>query len=306
MGPPALEVASAQSANPPGVAASFSGGTAASTAFNVASQPTDGDVVRITVALRDGSRETIELTARTSADPASTTQFAIGATPAATAAALASALGRAVDQKANTALAAASTKLTADDFFAGSMTPGREPRRIGGIAPFTGATGFANLTAGRTLIWYKGDDTASSARDTAPVQTDKLQSVGAGAQANEPWIRAAFTQFAALAGDSFINTPTDQLRQEALAAKTQLTLAPTGSAGTIEHIGEELGRAAAAMNDAKERHAATKAMLQTSIENVENAKPEEVGAGLLALQTRLQASYQTTSMLSRLSLVNYL
>jgi hypothetical protein len=38
----------------------------------------------------------------------------------------------------------------------------------------------------------------------------------------------------------------------------------------------------------------------------ENADPNEVGAQLLALQTQMQASLQTTAMLAKLSLVNFL
>jgi len=60
------------------------------------------------------------------------------------------------------------------------------------------------------------------------------------------------------------------------------------------------------MNNARERHQAAGAILQGSLGDIEDAPAEEVAAKLLALQTRLQASYQTTSLLSRLSLVNYL
>jgi hypothetical protein len=45
---------------------------------------------------------------------------------------------------------------------------------------------------------------------------------------------------------------------------------------------------------------------ETARAGVEDANDEEVAASLLTLQTRLQATYQTTSILSRLSLVNYL
>jgi hypothetical protein len=38
---------------------------------------------------------------------------------------------------------------------------------------------------------------------------------------------------------------------------------------------------------------------------VEGVTPEEVGVEILALQTRLQASLQVTSMLYQLSLANY-
>jgi hypothetical protein len=42
------------------------------------------------------------------------------------------------------------------------------------------------------------------------------------------------------------------------------------------------------------------------LDHIEGARPEEVGAKLLAVQTNLQASLETTALLSRLSLVNFL
>jgi flagellin-like hook-associated protein FlgL len=50
----------------------------------------------------------------------------------------------------------------------------------------------------------------------------------------------------------------------------------------------------------------TKAQAEDSLAGIENADPNEVAMKLLATQTRLQASYQTTSVLQKLSLVNYL
>ena len=42
------------------------------------------------------------------------------------------------------------------------------------------------------------------------------------------------------------------------------------------------------------------------LDGIEQAPPEQVGAQILALQTRLQASLQTTAMLYQLSIVNYI
>ena len=42
------------------------------------------------------------------------------------------------------------------------------------------------------------------------------------------------------------------------------------------------------------------------LQQITGVSNEEVGSELLALQTRMQASMQTTSMLYRTSLVNYL
>ncbi|NEK64803.1 MAG: hypothetical protein G3W67_20900, partial [Xanthomonas perforans] len=50
----------------------------------------------------------------------------------------------------------------------------------------------------------------------------------------------------------------------------------------------------------------TKATLQDSLDGVDTVSTEEVAAKLLSLQTQLQASYKVTSILSEMSLVNYL
>lgn len=46
--------------------------------------------------------------------------------------------------------------------------------------------------------------------------------------------------------------------------------------------------------------------MQNIIDQAENISTDEVASQLLALQTDLQASYQTTAMLSQLSLVKFL
>jgi flagellar hook-associated protein 3 FlgL len=47
-------------------------------------------------------------------------------------------------------------------------------------------------------------------------------------------------------------------------------------------------------------------MLQSLVDRTESISSDQVATELLALQTRLQASYQTTSMLSQLSLLKFL
>jgi hypothetical protein len=47
-------------------------------------------------------------------------------------------------------------------------------------------------------------------------------------------------------------------------------------------------------------------MLQGIVDQAESASPDQVATEILALQTNLQASYQTTSMLSQLTLTKYL
>ena len=47
-------------------------------------------------------------------------------------------------------------------------------------------------------------------------------------------------------------------------------------------------------------------MTQTMLDSIEGVSPEETATKILALQTSLSASYQTTSMLYKLSLTNYI
>ena len=82
-----------------------------------------------------------------------------------------------------------------------------------------------------------------------------------------------------------------------------------GFGGSVQKPAEiitEFGSAQTSLARAKERHDSTKNYLTTTLSGIENVTTEEVAVQILALQTRLQASYQTTSILSQLTLTNYL
>lgn len=279
------------------------GGSGAQLALNVGAQPAPGDVVRVTLGLKDGSTATIELTAASDADPASASAFRIGATPAETADALAGALDRALQAKAKGTLAAMSATIASKDFFAGSSSS--EPRRIqaGPDGTFATAEGFA-APSGATLIWYKGDEVPGSPRAGAPVRIDTEQTVGTGAQANEAALQNMMAQFGALAAETF--TAADSDRYNALTENVFEGLADKPGTLKVSDIASELANASSTMKAAKDRHAASKNILLDAIDGVEAASKEETSLALLDLQTKLQASYQTTSILSQLSLVKYL
>jgi flagellin-like hook-associated protein FlgL len=74
---------------------------------------------------------------------------------------------------------------------------------------------------------------------------------------------------------------------------------------SIENIQAELSGAQNAIKAAQERQTQTKSMVETMLDQIEGVSNEEVATKILALQTNLQASYQTTAMLYQLSLVNY-
>ena len=68
----------------------------------------------------------------------------------------------------------------------------------------------------------------------------------------------------------------------------------------------ELAGAQHTLQSAVERHKQTSSTLGGMLEQIEGVSTEEVAAQILAMQTRLQASLQTTSMMYQTSLVNYL
>jgi hypothetical protein len=60
------------------------------------------------------------------------------------------------------------------------------------------------------------------------------------------------------------------------------------------------------MAAAAQRQQQMRAMALDLLQQIEGARPEEAGVQILALQTRLEATMQTTALLYRTSLVNFL
>jgi flagellin-like hook-associated protein FlgL len=287
------------------ITATYAGGPPASAAFDITLQPSDGDAVHLVLNLPDGTQEKLDLVARTTIDPLKAEKaFQIGPTPNATAANLAALVQSEVSKLAATSLKASSAEVAAADFFAGSVS--NPPLRVNG-PPFDTATTTVAGTAANTVIWYKGDDTSLSARGTAPVRVDVTQTVATGSQANEEAFRAMFAQFGILSSLTFsASDPNAEPTYTALSDRVNTKLSFPPGTQSVEEIATELALATATIANAKERNKTTTSLLQTSVDDVENASSEQVAAAILALQTRLQASYQTTAILSQLSLTNYL
>ena len=289
------------------LATTFNPGPPADVSANVASQPVPGDTVRIQLKLPDGTQEEVVLTARAPGTTGSDADsFEIGVDVNATAANLRTSIGAALGKEAQTTLSAASSQVAAQDFFAGSLN--NPPKRVPG-PPFDTAT-LPPTNAGAaatTVIWYRGDDGADPARSTSTVQIDQGQTVGTGARANEEAFRVGLAQFAIMAVENFPAGDTNsQARYEAMTSRVSEKLGFGGSTQKPAEIITELGSAQTALASAKERHQSTKDYLTTTLAGVENVTTEEVATQILSLQTQLQASYQVTSMLSKLSLTNYL
>jgi hypothetical protein len=75
---------------------------------------------------------------------------------------------------------------------------------------------------------------------------------------------------------------------------------------TVTDIESDLASAQTSLKAAKDRHQQANSTLNDFLQQIEGVSNEDVGAQLLTLQTRMQASMQVTSMLSQLSLVNFL
>ena len=68
----------------------------------------------------------------------------------------------------------------------------------------------------------------------------------------------------------------------------------------------EFAGAQTAIKASSDRQTQLKGMAQTMLDQIEGINQDEVATKILALQTSLQASYQTTSMLYQISLTKFL
>jgi len=274
-------------------------GSPAAASVDLTANPNDGETIKYQFNLPDGTSETLTLTATTSTTPGAN-QFAIGATPAATAANLQAVLTTAVGKLADTSLTAASAVAAANDFF------GNPPQRVVGPT-FTTATAQVAGTSADTVSWYIGEDGPDPARGTATARIDTDITVSYGLRANEQGLRWVMQNVAALAAVTYPPTdPNSAARANALNERVGANLNVPVGTQTVESIATELSGAQAALGTATDRHTQTSNTITDLLGEIEGVSTEQVGAQILALQTRLQASLQTTSMLYKLSLVNYM
>jgi hypothetical protein len=277
-------------------------GSPAGITVNVASNPNPGDAITFSFTLPDGTSDKITLTATANTPPAAG-EFTIGALPAQTAVNLQAALSTSVGKLAATSLSAASAVAAAHDFF--DVDAGQPPMRVSG-SPFT-ATALTAGTASNTVTWYTGEMGTDLARGTATAKVDDALSVSYGARANEVGIRSTIENIAVYAAMTF--SPSDTNAQGRFSAMTERVgsgLAGQNGQQSLQDIQAEFAFAQTTMTDAKSRQSERKMMLEDLLQGIEQAPQEEVAAQILALQTRLQASLQTTAMLYQLSITQYL
>jgi flagellin-like hook-associated protein FlgL len=265
--------------------------------------PSAGESLTLRLTLPDGSGENLTLTATTDSPPGDG-EFTIGATAADTATNFQAALNSSIDKLADTSLIAASAVAASNDFFDADLS--NPPMRVDG-PPFDTATAMIAGTAANTVIWYTGEAGADPARETANARIDQSLSVSYGVRASETGIRTVVQNLATLAATTIAsNDPNAAGLSTALNKRLTSNLSGASGGQTVTDIQAELAGAQTSLAAAKSRHQQTTATLGDFLQEVSGVSNEEVGAQILALQTRMEASMQTTAMMFQTSLVNYL
>ena len=147
-------------------------------------------------------------------------------------------------------------------------------------------------------------------RQSVTAQVDDGTRVNYGIEANESGLLRLVRSMAALAVTTYPNGDSIETRAKfdgmAERQQSQMSESRNGERGSIEVLSMELAVAQGTIESASTRHTNYKAQLENLLSDVETVSKEDVAMEILALQTRLQASYQVTSMVSQLSLVNFI
>ncbi|MGB3338632.1 MAG: hypothetical protein WBA73_15775 [Devosia sp.] len=151
-------------------------------------------------------------------------------------------------------------------------------------------------------------------RQSVTAKVDDSTRVSYGMQANESGFLGLMRTMAAMSvttyplGDDPELDKANRAKFDAMAERQQSALSEGHNSehGSIEIVTMELGVARSTLQNSTERHTAYKAQLDNLLSDIETVNKEDVAMEILALQTRLQASYQATSMISKLSIVNFI
>lgn len=319
---------------PPGA-----GGSPKSVSVEFLDAPTPGQSISIGLTLPDGTETQVRLTATTE-DPAQPGSFTIDGNATATAANFRTALEKSLKATAQSELKAASTFAASNDFFsesgvaklpAGGPPPtSLEPDTAGRAVQWYSGDTAANP---RSSVSSAVDDStrvnygmqanesgflrmirsqAALAVSQYPSETDvrgkqvhedvrlEAMALPEGAQRD-----AKLAQYeAAVKADYRLST--GFFDGMAKRQQSELSEAHNSEAGSVEILMMDVGLAQGTLKSAATRHTDYKGQLENLLSDVETVSKEDVAMQILALQTRLQASFQVTSMVSQLSLVSYL
>lgn len=262
-----------------------------------ATLPNDGDSISLDLSLPDGTTTTVKLTATTNS-PAGAGEFTIGADATATAANFQAALDTSLQGEAKTSLKAASTSQAGNDFF------GNPPQRVDG-PPYDTAVALKDGTADDTVFWYRGDTSGTAGNNFLATIGDGSQ-MAYGARADQSAICTVVKNTALLAAVSYTGADSSEAAEYAEMTKRVSTELEFSGTQSVANIVTDLGLKAATLDSAKANLQTQISTSKSVLSDTQNADPYEVATQLTTLMTQLQASYQVTSSLSKLSLVNFL
>ncbi|MDE1936572.1 MAG: flagellar protein, partial [Bradyrhizobium sp.] len=178
------------------------------------------------------------------------------------------------------------------------------PLRVSG-SPLSSATSLVNGSA-NTVAWYTGNNSPDP-RASSTALVDSGIAVQYGMQANEQAIRQQLEGVAVYAAMTESPTATNSPAQAAaLSSRIATNLTSQPGQQQISDIQTDLANAQTTMQAASARQSQTQTQLQNMVDATENVSTEQVASQILALQNALSASYQTTSILSKLTLTNFL
>lgn len=279
------------------------GATAAIDVTFTGTPPRDGETVRLSLLLPDGTETEVTLTARSGAVGAPG-DFFIGADAAATAGNFQAALADSIETKAQTSLRAASLFAAANNFF--DFDENSPPQRVDG-PPFDSATALRDATEADTVFWYQGELSSSSARQSVIAKADDAVLVAYGVRANEEGLSTLMKQMAVLAVETFdVNDPDAPLRYAEMKRRAVAELSFPAGSQSPNSILTELTAAKTTLGRTAERHKANALLIEGFIDKAENSDIYELGAQIISLQGRLEASLQVSASLRQLSLINFL
>lgn len=172
------------------------------------------------------------------------------------------------------------------------------------------ATTAANFSKGlETAVTSAAMAAEGNPRQSVTAQVDDSTRVNYGMEANESGLLRLVRTMASMSVETYPESDeTAKGRFDAMAMRQASALSESHNSelGSIEILTMELGVARGTLENATKRHTDYKAQLDNLLSDVETVSKEDVAMEILALQTRLTASYQATSMVSQLSLVNFL
>ena len=189
--------------------------------------------------------------------------------------------------------------------FSATASANPAPLRVNG-PPFATATNLIGGTSANTVSWYTGEVGTDPARGTAIARIDQSITVQYGARANEQALRYQLQNIAVYSAvTTNANNPNSKAQVNALQQRIAANLAPQTGQQSIQDMQAEFAGAQNAIKASTDRQTQLKGMAQTMLDQIEGINQDEVATKILALQTSLQASYQTTSMLYQTTLTKY-